>query len=71
MVVTAVVYGIAALAVLVSGNPAGAGITARAAAFIRNPCSGGRLGVLPACRRALSLYPTITYILWRFRLRKG
>ena len=67
MVITDIIYGIAALALLVSGILRvihfGQGPSST-----RRPCSGG-VGLYLSVG-GLSLYPTITYILWAIPLRK-
>ncbi|APD49617.1 hypothetical protein BM449_13260 [Synechococcus sp. SynAce01] len=70
MVVTDVVYGIAALAVLVSGILRVLHYGQGSSFYTENPLFWWKVGVYLAVG-ALSLYPTITYILWAIPLRKG
>jgi len=70
MVVTDVVYGIAALSVLVSGILRVLHYGQGSVFYTENPLFWWKVGVYLAVG-ALSLYPTITYILWAIPLRKG
>lgn len=70
MVITDVVYGIAALAVLGSGILRVLYFGQGSAFYTENPLFWWKVGVYLAVG-GLSLYPTITYILWAIPLRKG
>jgi putative membrane protein len=70
MVITDVVYGIAALGVLGSGILRVLYFGQGSAFYTENPLFWWKVGVYLAVG-ALSLYPTITYILWAIPLRKG
>ncbi|HJN35997.1 MAG: DUF2214 family protein [Prochlorococcus sp.] len=70
MVITDVVYGIAALALLVSGILRVLYFGQGGGFYTQNPLFWWKVGVFLSVG-ALSLYPTITYILWAVRLRKG
>ncbi|MCP9772947.1 DUF2214 family protein [Synechococcus sp. Tobar12-5m-g] len=70
MVITDVVYGIAALAVLLSGILRVLHYGQGSGFYTENPLFWWKVGVYLAVG-ALSLYPTVTYILWAIPLRKG
>ena len=70
MVITDVVYGIAALALLLSGIARVLHYGQGSAFYTENPLFWVKVGTYLAVG-ALSLYPTITYILWAIPLRKG
>jgi putative membrane protein len=70
MVITDVVYGIAALALLVSGILRVLYFGQGSAFYTENPLFWWKVGLYLGVG-ALSLYPTITYILWVIPLRKG
>jgi putative membrane protein len=70
MVITDVVYGLAALALLVSGILRVLYFGQGSAFYTENPLFWWKVGVYLAVG-GLSLYPTITYILWAIPLRKG
>ncbi|MCS5692772.1 DUF2214 family protein [Cyanobium sp. FGCU-6] len=70
MVITDVVYGIAALALLLSGIARVLHFGQGSAFYTENPLFWVKVGTYVAVG-ALSLYPTITYILWAIPLRKG
>jgi putative membrane protein len=70
MVVTDVVYGLAALGVLVTGILRVLYFGQGSAFYTENPLFWWKVGTYLAVG-ALSLYPTITYILWAIPLRKG
>jgi putative membrane protein len=70
MVITDVVYGIAALALLLSGIARVLHFGQGSAFYTENPLFWVKVGSYLAVG-ALSLYPTITYILWAIPLRKG
>lgn len=70
MVVTDVVYGLAALALLGSGILRVLYFGQGSAFYTQNPLFWWKVGVYLAVG-GLSLYPTITYILWAIPLRKG
>ena len=70
MVITDVVYGIAALAVLLSGILRVLHYGQGSDFYTTNPLFWWKVGVYLAVG-ALSLYPTVTYILWAIPLRKG
>ncbi|MFO7630534.1 MAG: DUF2214 family protein [Prochlorococcaceae cyanobacterium] len=70
MVITDVVYGIAALAVLGSGILRVLYFGQGSEFYTENPVFWWKVGVYLAVG-GLSLYPTITYILWAIPLRKG
>jgi putative membrane protein len=70
MVITDVVYGIAALALLLSGIARVLHFGQGSAFYTENPLFWVKVGTYLAVG-ALSLYPTITYILWAIPLRKG
>jgi putative membrane protein len=70
MVITDVVYGIAALALLLSGIARVLHFGQGSAFYTENPLFWLKVGTYLAVG-ALSLYPTITYILWAIPLRKG
>ena len=70
MVVTDVVYGIAALALLLSGIARVLYFGQGSEFYTENPLFWWKVGLYLAVG-GLSLYPTITYILWAIPLRKG
>ena len=70
MVITDVVYGIAALALLLSGIARVLHFGQGSDFYTSNPLFWWKVGTYLAVG-ALSLYPTITYILWAIPLRKG
>ena len=70
MVVTDIVYGLAALLLLGSGILRVLYFGQGAGFYTHNPLFWTKVGVFLAAG-ALSLYPTVTYILWVVPLRKG
>ena len=70
MVITDIVYGIAALALLVSGILRVLYFGQGSPFYTENPLFWWKVGIYLGVG-ALSLYPTITYILWAIPLRKG
>jgi putative membrane protein len=70
MVITDVVYGIAALALLVSGIFRVLYFGQGSSFYTENPLFWWKVGLYLSVG-ALSLYPTITYITWAIPLRKG
>lgn len=70
MVITDVVYGLAALALLVSGILRVLYFGQGSSFYTENPLFWWKVGLYLGVG-ALSLYPTITYILWAIPLRKG
>ena len=70
MVITDVVYGIAALALLVSGILRVLYFGQGSSFYTENPLFWWKVGLYLSVG-ALSLYPTVTYILWAIPLRKG
>ncbi len=70
MVITDVVYGIAALALLLSGIARVLHFGQGSSFYTENPLFWWKVGTYLAVG-SLSLYPTITYILWAIPLRKG
>ncbi len=70
MVITDIVYGLAALGVLVSGILRVIHYGQGSGFYTANPLFWWKVGTYLAVG-ALSLYPTITYILWAIPLRKG
>ena len=70
MVITDVVYGLAALALLVSGILRVLYFGQGSSFYTENPLFWWKVGTYLAVG-GLSLYPTITYILWALPLRKG
>ena len=70
MVITDVVYGIAALSVLLSGIARVLHFGQGTSFYTENPLFWWKVGTYLAVG-ALSLYPTVTYILWAIPLRKG
>jgi len=70
MVITDVVYGLAALALLVSGILRVLYFGQGSAFYTENPLFWWKVGLYLGVG-GLSLYPTITYILWALPLRKG
>ncbi len=70
MVITDVVYGMAALALLVSGILRVLYFGQGSSFYTENPLFWWKVGLYLSVG-ALSLYPTVTYILWAIPLRKG
>jgi putative membrane protein len=70
MVITDVVYGIAALALLGSGILRVLHFGQGSAFYTENPLFWWKIGLYFSVG-GLSLYPTVTYILWAIPLRKG
>ena len=70
MVITDIVYGLAALALLVSGILRVLYFGQGSDFYTENPLFWWKVGVYLSVG-GLSLYPTITYILWAIPLRKG
>ena len=70
MVITDVVYGMAALALLVSGILRVLHFGQGSAFYTENPLFWWKVGLYLGVG-GLSLYPTVTYILWAIPLRKG
>ncbi len=70
MVITDIVYGIAALLVLLSGILRVLHYGQGSDFYTANPLFWWKVGLYLSVG-ALSLYPTITYILWAIPLRKG
>jgi len=70
MVITDVVYGMAALALLVSGILRVLYFGQGSAFYTENSLFWWKVGIYLAVG-GLSLYPTVTYILWAIPLRKG
>jgi putative membrane protein len=70
MVITDIVYGIAALAVLLSGILRVLHYGQGSAFYTENPLFWWKVGLYLSVG-TLSLYPTITYILWAIPLRRG
>ena len=70
MVITEIVYGLAALALLGSGILRVLYFGQGSAFYTENPLFWWKVGTYLAVG-GLSLYPTITYILWAIPLRKG
>jgi putative membrane protein len=70
MVITDIVYGIAALALLGSGILRVLAYGQGSSFYTENPLFWWKVGLYLSVG-ALSLYPTITYILWAIPLRKG
>jgi len=70
MVVTDVVYGLAALGVLITGIMRVLYFGQGSSFYTENPLFWWKVGTYLAVG-GLSLYPTITYILWAIPLRKG
>lgn len=70
MVITDIVYGLAALALLGSGILRVLYFGQGSAFYTENPLFWWKVGTYLAVG-GLSLYPTITYILWAIPLRKG
>jgi putative membrane protein len=70
MVITDVVYGIAALTLLVSGILRVLYFGQGSDFYTENPVFWWKVGLYLAVG-TLSLYPTVTYILWAIPLRKG
>ena len=70
MVITDVVYGIAALGLLLSGIARVLHFGQGTSFYTENPLFWWKVGTYLAVG-GLSLYPTITYILWAIPLRKG
>ncbi|MBC1260902.1 DUF2214 family protein [Synechococcus sp. BSF8S] len=70
MVITDIVYGLAALLVLLSGILRVLHYGQGSSFYTENPLFWWKVGVYLSVG-ALSLYPTVTYILWAIPLRKG
>jgi putative membrane protein len=70
MVITDIVYGIAALALLVSGILRVIHFGQGTEFYTQNPLFWWKVGLYLSVG-GLSLYPTVTYILWAIPLRKG
>ena len=70
MVITDVVYGIAALALLMSGILRVVHFGQGSSFYTENPLFWWKVGLYLGVG-GLSLYPTVTYILWAIPLRKG
>ena len=70
LVITDIVYGIAALTLLLSGILRVLHYGQGAEFYTENPVFWWKVGLYLAVG-GLSLYPTITYILWSLPLRKG
>lgn len=70
MVITDVVYGLAALALLVSGILRVIHYGQGSGFYTANPLFWTKVGVFLTVG-TLSLYPTVTYITWAIPLRKG
>ena len=70
MVITDIIYGLAALLLLGSGILRVLYFGQGAGFYTQNPLFWTKVGVFLAVG-ALSLYPTVTYILWAVPLRKG
>ena len=70
MVITDIVYGIAALALLLSGILRVIHFGQGADFYTQNPLFWWKVGLYLSVG-GLSLYPTVTYILWAIPLRKG
>ena len=70
MVITDIVYGIAALALLLSGILRVIHFGQGAEFYTQNPLFWWKVGLYLSVG-GLSLYPTVTYILWAIPLRKG
>ena len=70
MVITDVVYGLAALALLVSGILRVLYFGQGSDFYTENPLFWWKVGLYLGVG-GLSLYPTVTYILWAIPLRKG
>jgi len=70
MVITDVVYGVAALGLLLSGIARVLHFGQGSEFYTENPLFWWKVGTYLAVG-GLSLYPTITYILWAIPLRKG
>ena len=70
LIITDVVYGLAALALLGSGVMRVLYFGQGADFYTENPLFWWKVGIYLTAG-ALSLYPTITYVLWALPLRKG
>ena len=70
MVIADVIYGVAALALLVSGIFRVLYFGQGSEFYTQNPLFWWKVGIYIGVG-SLSLYPTITYILWAIPLRKG
>ena len=70
MVITDIIYGIAALALLVSGIFRVLYFGQGSEFYTENPLFWWKVGLYLSVG-GLSLYPTVTYILWAIPLRKG
>ena len=70
MVITDVVYGVAALGLLLSGIARVLHFGQGSAFYTENPLFWWKVGLYLGVG-GLSLYPTVTYILWALPLRRG
>ena len=70
MVITDIIYGIAALALLVTGILRVLYFGQGSEFYTENPLFWWKVGLYLSVG-GLSLYPTVTYILWALPLRKG
>ena len=70
MVITDIIYGIAALTLLVSGILRVLYFGQGSDFYTQNPLFWWKVGLYLSVG-GLSLYPTVTYILWAIPLRKG
>ena len=70
MVITDIIYGIAALALLVTGILRVLYFGQGSEFYTENPLFWWKVGLYLSVG-GLSLYPTVTYILWAIPLRKG
>ena len=70
MVITDIIYGIAALALLVSGIFRVLYFGQGSEFYTENPLFWWKVGLYLSVG-GLSLYPTVTYILWAIPLRKA
>lgn len=70
MVITDIVYGIAALALLLTGIARVLHFGQGSSFYTENPLFWWKVGLYLSVG-GLSLYPTVTYILWALPLRKG
>jgi putative membrane protein len=70
MVITDVVYGLAALGLLISGILRVLYFGQGSSFYTENPLFWWKVGAYLSVG-ALSLYPTVTYILWAIPLRRG
>jgi putative membrane protein len=70
LIITDVIYGLAALTLLGSGVMRVLYFGQGAEFYTQNPLFWWKVGIYLSAG-ALSLYPTITYVLWAIPLRKG